>query len=115
MNLRGRDAEDAAAAYLQRQGLELLSRNYHCRYGEIDLIARDGSTLVFVEVRMRSSSRFGGAGESITFAKREKLMRAARHYLIGKPSVACRFDALLVDQEKNSQQKIEWLRGAVGE
>jgi putative endonuclease len=113
MNPRGGDAENLAAEFLQRAGLEIVTRNYHCRFGEIDLIARDGKTLVFVEVRMRSSDRFGGAAASITPAKRAKLSRAARHYLSGiARAPACRFDALLVNGKDGS---IEWLKNAFAE
>ena len=66
MRDRGRHAEDVAATFLQQKGLTILERNYQCRYGEIDLIARDGDALVFVEVRMRKSAAFGGAAASIT-------------------------------------------------
>jgi len=113
MSDRGRRAEELAAAYLQQKGLALVERNYRCRYGEIDLIARDGATLVFVEVRMRSADRYGGAARSITAAKRAKLLRAARHYLARvRPVPACRFDALLVSGDHAS---IEWLPNAFGE
>jgi len=113
MSQRGRHAENVAAAFLQQQGLELVARNYRCRFGEIDLIARDGKTLVFVEVRMRSSNSFGGAAASITAAKRGKLTRAARHYLAGTARMpACRFDALLVSGADHS---VEWIKNAFGE
>ncbi len=113
MSARGDDAENLAAAFLQRAGITLVARNFRCRLGEIDLIARDGKTLVFVEVRMRSSDRFGGAAASITAAKRKKLLRTARYYLAGvaRPP-ACRFDALLVNGVDNS---IEWLKNAFEE
>ncbi len=68
MSERGRHAESLAAAFLQQRGLKLVERNYRCRFGEIDLVAREGKTLVFVEVRMRTSARFGGAAASITAA-----------------------------------------------
>jgi putative endonuclease len=91
----------------------LVTRNYRCRFGEIDVVARDGDTRVFVEVRMRSSARFGGAAASITSAKQKKLLRAARHYLAGiARAPACRFDALLIDGTDNS---IEWLKNAFAE
>ena len=110
MGARGGDAENLAAAFLERAGLEVVARNYRCRFGEIDLIARDGKTLVFVEVRMRTSDRFGGAAASITRAKRAKLSRAARHYLAGVARApACRFDALLVNGNDDS---IAWLKNA---
>jgi putative endonuclease len=113
MSARGADAESLAAAFLQLQGLALVERNYRCRFGEIDLIARDGDTLVFVEVRMRSSERFGGAAASITAAKQQKLLRTARHYLAGSTRApACRFDALLLHGEN---QSIEWLKNAFTE
>jgi putative endonuclease len=113
MGARGGDAENLAAAFLQRAGLTLVERNYRCRFGEIDVIARDGATLVFVEVRMRSSERFGGAAASITAAKRMKLLRTARFYLAGVARApACRFDALLINGKNNS---IEWLKNAFAE
>ncbi len=110
MSTRGEHAENLAAAFLQGKGLQIVARNYRCRFGEIDLIALDGKTLVFVEVRLRSSERFGGAAASITAAKRAKLSRAARHYLAGVARApACRFDALLLNGRDNS---IEWLKNA---
>ena len=113
MDSRGRQAEDRGAAFLQQQGLTLIERNYRCRFGEIDLIARDGNTLIFVEVRLRTSDSFGGAAASITAAKRGKLTRAARHYLAGTARMpACRFDALLVSGADHS---VEWIKNAFGE
>ena len=113
MRSSGRNAEDAAAIFLQQQGLTLVERNYQCRYGEIDLIAHDGDTLVFVEVRMRASNAFGGAAASITAAKREKLLRTARHYLSGLPRApVCRIDAVLIDSSANAP---EWLKNVFGE
>ena len=110
---RGRHAENLAALFLQQQGLKLIARNYRCRFGEIDLIAREGKILVFVEVRMRASDRFGGAAASITAGKRRKLLRTARHYLAGAAHTpACRFDALLVNGADNS---VQWLQNAFGE
>lgn len=113
MSPRGEHAEDLAAAFLQQRGLKLVARNYRCRFGEIDLIARDGSVLVFVEVRMRTSEVFGGAAASITAGKRRKLLRAARHYLAGvaRPP-ACRFDALLISGTRHS---VDWIKNAFGE
>ena len=113
MGARGEDAENLAAAFLQRAGLTLVERNFRCRFGEIDVIAREGATLVFVEVRMRSSERFGGAAASITAAKRTKLLRTARFYLAGVARApACRFDALLINGNNDS---IEWVKNAIAE
>jgi putative endonuclease len=109
----GAAAEDAAARFLAGKGLRLVERNYRCRFGEIDLILRDGQTLVFVEVRYRRSRHFGGAAESITAAKRGKLLRAAGHYMASRGRTPeCRFDAVLLDGEGGD---IEWLVNAFGE
>ncbi len=109
MNERGREAEARAAAYLQSQGLLILERNWHCRFGEIDLVARDSATIVFVEVRMRASRAFGGAAASIDRAKRRKLIAAANLFLSARRLDApCRFDALLIEAEGG----IEWVRDA---
>ena len=106
----GKEAEDTAAAYLEARGLKTVTRNYHCRFGEIDLVMRDGRTLVFVEVRARRSAAYGGAAASITAAKREKIIAAARHYLSGRsPLPACRFDAVLIEGDP---PRIEWVRDA---
>lgn len=93
----GGRAESVAAAYLTREGLTIVGRNFRTRYGEIDLIARDGRTLVFVEVRMRRSMRYGGALESINAAKRARMLAAAKGYLalLGREPV-CRFDVVVM-------------------
>ena len=109
---RGAAAEDRALAHLQAAGLRLLERNYRTPGrggGEIDLIVRErDGTLVFVEVRSRASSAFGGAGASITSAKQRRIIFAARHYLmrLGAPP-PCRFDAVLVEGDS-----VQWLRAA---
>ena len=113
MNRPGVDAEAMAATFLEARGLTIVERNYRCRLGEIDLVARDGGTTVFVEVRRRASSSFGGAAASITSAKRRKLLKAARHYLSRlRRMPECRFDALLIQGEP---PRIEWIRDAFGE
>ncbi|HEV7800667.1 MAG TPA: YraN family protein [Burkholderiales bacterium] len=110
---RGAEAELMAAAFLERAGLKIIERNYRCRLGEIDLVARDGAATVFVEVRQRASSSFGGAAASITAAKRQRLLRAARHYISRLRTLPqCRFDALLIEGEP---PRIEWVKNAFGE
>lgn len=112
--MKGSDAEHLAALFLQRQRLILLEKNYRCRFGEIDLVMRDGETLVFVEVRMRSNNLFGGAAASITASKQAKLIRAARHYLSRlNAAPPCRFDAVLLTGMQHPE--IEWIRDAFGE
>ena len=104
-------AEDLAADFLRRRGLTILQRNYRCRFGEIDLVARDAATLVFVEVRLRRSARYGGAGASITSSKQAKLIRAARHYLSACATVPdCRFDVLLLRQLE--ERSVDWIKSA---
>lgn len=109
---RGQAAEDAALAHLQAAGLRLVERNYRTPGrggGEIDLIVRErDGTLVFVEVRSRTSRSFGGAGSSIVSAKQRRIIFAARHYLMrwGQPP-PCRFDAVLFDGEN-----LQWIRAA---
>ena len=108
----GAQAEQSAARYLQQQGLQLVQANYRCRYGEIDLILRDGTTLVFAEVRLRSRSDFGGAAASIDAHKQAKLIRAAQHYLAELPRIPpCRFDALLLVTPEAAAD-IEWIKNA---
>ncbi|TAK41211.1 MAG: YraN family protein [Betaproteobacteria bacterium] len=112
MNRAGKRAEDLCAQLLRRAGLELLARNWRCRQGEIDLIARDGGTLVFAEVRLRRDARFGGAAESVTAAKRARIVAAARCYLAGHREVDCRFDVLLLDALDAG--RVQWVRNAFG-
>ena len=109
---RGQVAESAALAYLQKQGLKLVERNYRTPGrggGEIDLILRDrDGSLVFVEVRSRNTSRFGGAAASIGQTKQQRIVLAARHYLMRFAAPPpCRFDVVLVER-----QALEWLKAA---
>ncbi len=109
MSLSGKEAEQLAARHLAGQGLREVCRNYHCRGGEIDLVMRDGEQLVFVEVRYRSRSRFGGAAESVNARKQQRLTLAARHYLQKSGfSGPCRFDVLAIDGCAAPQ----WIRDA---
>ncbi|HLP80588.1 MAG TPA: YraN family protein [Nitrosomonas sp.] len=112
--MKGSDAEYKALSYLQHQNLKLVTQNYRCRFGEIDLIMREGTTLVFVEVRQRTTPLYGGAAASITAAKQSRLLQTARHYLaeIGHEP-ACRFDALLLSGTHG--ENIEWIKNAFGE
>jgi putative endonuclease len=89
--------------------LKLITSNYRCRLGEIDLILQDKETLVFVEVRMRNNPRFGGAVASIDARKQTKLIHTAQHYLATLKHIPpCRFDAVLLSSPAN----IEWLKNA---
>ncbi len=107
--LAGDAGEDAALAHLQEQGLVLVERNFSCRGGEIDLIMRDGATLVFVEVRRRASGAFGGAAASIGRAKQARLQAAANTWLQRyRMPPACRFDVVAIDGGV-----LSWLRNAI--
>ena len=111
----GDDAESLALAYLQRQGLVLVQRNYrvaggpHARGAELDLILRErDGTLVFVEVRSRVSSSHGGALASVGNTKQRRIVRAAQHYLLRLPTLPpCRFDVVAVQGEQ-----LEWVKAA---
>lgn len=113
----GSKMEDVAAHYLRSAGLTIERRNYRCTAGEIDLIARDNETLVFVEVRYRRSARFGGAKVSVNRSKQQKLLTAASHYLQQqKLNCPCRFDVIAIeggDRENGSGAKdIHWITNA---
>ncbi|GAA6118596.1 YraN family protein [Acidovorax sp. FG27] len=113
---QGNAAEDRALAHLLAARLMLVERNYRTPGrggGEIDLIMRErDGTLVFVEVRSRAGRGFGGAGGSIGAIKQQRVVLAARHYLMRWPAPPpCRFDAVLVEGVGGGAS-IEWLRGA---
>lgn len=107
--VEGEAAESRAARHLADRGLEILQRNFRTRFGEIDLVAREGATLVFVEVRRRkSSAAWGGAVESVDGPKRRRIAAAARAYLArlgAEPP--CRFDVVAIQDET-----CEWVRDA---
>lgn len=102
--------EGAARSFLETRGLCFVKANFLCRHGEIDLVMREGETLVFVEVRYRRGSAFGGALASITAAKRRRIVSAAHVWLAGRPRDAwrpCRFDVMAFEGSG-----VEWIRGA---
>ena len=95
-------AEARAAEFLQRKGFAVVDRNWTCRGGEIDLVCRDGDTLVFVEVRARSSTSHGTPLETVVDVKRRRLIRAAEIYLHvkKKSDAACRFDVVAITGDR---------------
>lgn len=109
---RGEQAEAIALDHLRKHGLRLLERNYRCRNGEIDLIMDDSGTLVFVEVRFRSLSSFGGALESVDARKRGRIIRTASHYLSRhRGAQPTRFDVIAI--APNQQRlDIDWVQDA---
>jgi len=104
--------EQAAAAHLERHGLTVVARNFACRFGEIDLVCREGDTTVFVEVRYRAHRDYGGAVGSVDEHKQRRIVRAAQWYLAQHPAAArtpCRFDVVAVSAAPHA---IDWLRDA---
>ena len=110
--LRGLEAENRAACLLQQHGYRICVRNFRCRRGEIDIIASRGSVLAFIEVRMRTSARFGGAAASIGAGKQKRVVRAARYFLLTRPAnqgMRIRFDTIVMEQ---CQGSLHWVQDA---
>ncbi|QEY26947.1 YraN family protein [Neisseria zalophi] len=109
---QGVAGEDAAWSFLKAQGCVLIARNWHCPFGEIDLIVKNSNMTVFVEVKYRNNRRFGGAAYSITPAKLMKLQKSAEHYLQkhGLSHAPCRLDAIFI--EGNEAPK--WVQNITG-
>ena len=106
---QGKQWEDVALAYLERHGLVLVEANFRCKPGEIDLILRDGATLVFVEVRQRAAGAPVSAAASIGPAKIRRIIRAAQVYLQQLDRLPpCRIDVVAIDGPD-----IEWIRNAI--
>ncbi|GAB2556521.1 YraN family protein [Rhodanobacter koreensis] len=114
MRAAGDTFEQRACVELERAGLTLLARNYNTRHGELDLVMRDGDTVVFVEVRYRKDASHGDAAASITASKQARLILAAQHWLAAHPQHArrpSRFDVMSYDGPPDAAHG-EWLRGA---
>lgn len=110
----GIETEELAYRYLIQQGLKLITRNYRCKLGEIDLIMRDKETIVFVEVRYRKQKTFGSSIESIDYFKQKKLIKTASYYLQTQQlynTQACRFDVMAIAKQADTF-KLEWLKNA---
>ena len=106
---QGNKAEDQAADYLKGKGYKILARNYLCPQGEVDIIAQKGSTIVFVEVKQRSSKAFGGAVAAVTKTKQQKVGAAAVRYLqLNKPA----YTALMFDIIAITEGKLEHIQNA---
>lgn len=113
--LKGNSAETLAQQYLERRGFTLVTRNFRCKTGEIDLIMQDSETLVFVEVRYRRETDLGSPLETITASKQRKLTRTAQFFLqqnFGNRWPACRFDAVGIIGELEHSPSIEWVANA---
>lgn len=108
--------EDTAVLFLKKKGYQILSRNYYCKYGEIDIIARDGNYLVFIEVKYRKNGNAGSPEAAVSYQKRKHLWQASKMYLvneIGNMEIPCRFDvvAILGKQIHLIQNAFEFYEG----
>lgn len=112
MNEQGKYYEQLALAYLQQQGLQLVSQNFSCKVGEIDLIMRQQQYWVFVEVKYRASNAYGGALAAVSRSKQQKVLRAVQYYLqLHRLSQQpCRIDVLAI--EGQSPYQYNWLQNA---
>ncbi len=108
---QGDSSEQDALEFLQQAGLKLISKNFSCKFGEIDLIMQEDKTLVFIEVRYRNTHKFGGAAASVNLQKQRKIIRTAEHYLQKnyQQLPACRLDVVAIDKNK----KIDWIKNAI--
>ncbi len=109
--VKGKTAEHLAESYLRQLKIQIIDRNFRSKFGEIDLIGLDKKTLVFFEVRYRSSSRYGSAIESVNTSKQKKIIRTAEFYLSRQTeyrNFTMRFDVIGIDSSHN----IDWIKGA---
>ncbi|PLX67523.1 MAG: YraN family protein [Denitrovibrio sp.] len=98
--LFGNKGEKKATDFLKKKGYKLLDKNYRCKYGEIDIIMEIGDILVFIEVKARSSEKYGLGYESVTTSKQEKLLKTAQTYMSENGERAARFDVVSIDGDK---------------
>ena len=106
--LTGREGEAKAAEYLRKKRYDIIGANYRCRFGELDLIAKKGELVIFVEVKLRKNDRFGAAADAVTTSKREKLRKAALSWLAATDCTApTRFDVIEIYTETGRINHIE--------
>lgn len=111
-NLRqilGQKGEAQAARYLKQKGYKIIKKNYKCKYGEIDLIARDADVLIFIEVKTRTSIEFGSPAAAVDYRKQKQISKVAYHYLVThhNEDIDARFDVVSVLSQKNKETTIE--------
>ena len=109
VNNKGAEIELLVCDYLLSKGLQLLQRNFLSRYGEIDLIMQDDDTVVFIEVRYRKNSHYGGAAASVTRTKQQRIIKTARYYQQYRAQQSMRFDVVAVE---GTPPRIEWIKNA---
>ena len=106
----GTEKEELAASYLEEQGVVILDKNFYFRGGELDIVAKDGEYLCFIEVKYRKSRQFGFPEEAVTTAKQQKIIQGAKLYLYQKRypvDMPCRFDVISICQDE-----INWIKDA---
>jgi putative endonuclease len=119
----GTQIEELVCHFLEKQKLKLVTRNYSCRLGEIDLIMHDKATLVFIEVRYRQHCNFGSSLESVNLNKQNKIIKTAEYYLLSQQlseKIACRFDVVgvkattqkILNISKLGSAQVEWIKNA---
>lgn len=111
---KGQECEDLAAQYLEKQGLTILERNYQCRLGEIDIIAKNSEFVIFIEVKYRKNNRYGEPFAFVDTKKQRRLIMTALHYNQCKglnEKHPMRFDVISI-QAQNTQFDIQWLKNA---
>lgn len=114
-HMTGRSWETVARDYLEKCGLLILKERYRCRLGELDLVCRDGSTIVVVEVRARGSNSFASASDSVDSHKQRKIILATRHLLMCNPdwhTRPVRFDVFAISDIDTATPRIHWTRNA---
>lgn len=112
----GRDGESVAAQYLENLGYRIVERNFRLRTGEIDLIARFGDTIIFIEVKTRHSAKYGQPSEAVTWQKQGKILRTATAYLVrrGWMNSLCRVDVIEILYKKDGTYKLNHIINAFG-
>lgn len=111
----GRAWEQAASDLLAARGIEIITRGYRCRLGELDIVGIDGATLVVIEVRARASGARGRALETVGPRKQRRIVNATRHFLMRHPAWFARpirFDVVAVDGIDTAEPRIQWVKGA---
>ncbi len=112
----GSQGEILAQSYLKKLGFRIIDENYRTRWGEIDIIARDGKTIVFIEVKTRTQRMFGSPLQAVTAEKQRRIIRMAKIYLLKKrfQDIPVRFDVIGIEIKEGTPPRIEWIPNAFG-
>ena len=111
---KGAHWEQVAESFLNRRGLKTLERNFHARFGEIDLVMLDGGTMVFAEVRYRENDSHGSGADSVTWTKQRRIISAAQRFLQchhADDLRPCRFDVISIGS-RDGKTHLNWIKNA---